>query len=36
MKSDATQEEIERAAKAAFAHDFITNLPQGYDTEVCR
>lgn len=28
----ATAAEIEAAAKAAFAHDFITALPQGYDT----
>lgn len=27
-----TQDEIERAAKAAHIHDFITELPQGYDT----
>ncbi len=29
---DATRSEIEAAAKAAFAHDFIKALPQGYDT----
>jgi ATP-binding cassette subfamily B protein len=29
---DATQEEIEEAAKAVGAHDFIRKLPQGYDT----
>jgi subfamily B ATP-binding cassette protein MsbA len=29
---DATKEEIIDAAKAANAHDFITNLPQGYET----
>jgi ATP-binding cassette subfamily B protein len=28
----ATRSEIEAAAKAAFAHDFIKALPQGYDT----
>jgi ABC-type multidrug transport system fused ATPase/permease subunit len=30
----ATQEEIEAAAKRAQAHDFITRLPDGYDTVV--
>jgi ATP-binding cassette, subfamily B, bacterial MsbA len=29
---DATREEVERAAKDAFAHDFIMSLPQGYET----
>lgn len=29
---DATREQIERAAKIAAAHDFILNLPLGYDT----
>jgi len=29
---DATREEIERAAKIAAAHEFIVNLPKGYDT----
>ena len=29
---DATKEEIEEAAKAANAHEFIMSLPQGYDT----
>jgi len=29
---DATDEEIERAAKLANAHNFIRHLPQGYDT----
>ena len=33
-KSDATQEEIVRAAQAAAAHDFILSFPQGYDTPV--
>ena len=28
----ARQEELVVAAKAAYAHDFITELPQGYDT----
>ena len=31
-KLDATDEECIRAAKLANAHDFITRLPQGYDT----
>ncbi len=31
---DATDEEIVEAAKAAEAHEFITNLPDGYDTMV--
>jgi subfamily B ATP-binding cassette protein MsbA len=33
-KLDATQEEIEQAARAANAHDFISRMPQGYDTLV--
>nr|CAB3446860.1 unnamed protein product [Digitaria exilis] len=33
-KEDATAEEIIGAAKAANAHDFISKLPQGYDTQV--
>ncbi|WP_439661546.1 ABC transporter ATP-binding protein [Lentzea sp. HUAS TT2] len=31
---DASREEVERAAKAAEAHDFIEALPLGYDTVV--
>ncbi|CAI0463299.1 unnamed protein product [Linum tenue] len=31
---DATQEEIEHAAKEAYAHDFISSLPNGYKTIV--
>ncbi|MFH5797432.1 ABC transporter ATP-binding protein [Haladaptatus sp. CMAA 1911] len=31
---DASDEEIEEAAKAAEAHEFIVNLPDGYDTMV--
>lgn len=31
---NATDEEIEMAAKAVNAHDFIVKLPHGYDTEV--
>lgn len=30
----ATRQEVEEAAKAAFAHEFIQNLPGGYDTRV--
>ena len=33
-KLDATDEEIERAAKAVHAHEFIMELPDGYDTVV--
>ena len=33
-KPDATQKEIERAAKLANAHEFITELPNGYETLV--
>lgn len=33
-KSDATDEEVIAAAKAANAHDFIEGLPLGYDTKV--
>ncbi|WP_409304405.1 ABC transporter ATP-binding protein [Peribacillus sp. SCS-155] len=33
-KPGAAEEEVIRAAKAANAHEFITNLPQGYDTKV--
>lgn len=31
---DATDEEIEKAAKAVDIHDYIMSLPKGYDTEV--
>jgi ATP-binding cassette, subfamily B, bacterial len=31
---DATREEIEQAARAAHAHEFIARLPKGYDTEI--
>jgi ABC-type multidrug transport system fused ATPase/permease subunit len=30
----ATDDEIERAARAASAHEFITALPSGYNTEI--
>ncbi len=31
-RPEATDAEVEAAARAAFAHDFIEALPQGYDT----
>lgn len=31
---DATDEEVKRAAQLAGAHDFITRLPQGYETVI--
>lgn len=31
---DADEEEMIEAAKAAYAHDFIVELPEGYDTEI--
>jgi ATP-binding cassette, subfamily B, bacterial len=33
-KPDATREEIVAAAKLAHAHDFISALPDGYDTDI--
>ena len=33
-KQNATREEVIEAAKAAYIHDFIKELPQGYDTMV--
>ncbi len=33
-KPDATDEEIVRAAKETGAHDFITRLPEGYQTRI--
>ena len=33
-KPDATEEDIIEAAKAAFAHDFIKDMPDGYDTVI--
>lgn len=34
LKPEATMDEVRDAAKAAFAHDFIEELPQSYDTQV--
>ncbi len=33
-RPDASDEEVYDAAKSAHAHDFISKLPQGYDTQV--
>src|SRR5919198_314229 len=33
-RPDATAEEVERAARAAHAHEFICELPRGYETVV--
>ncbi|MCP5100252.1 MAG: ABC transporter ATP-binding protein [Chloroflexi bacterium] len=33
-RTDATDDEVFAAAKAAAAHDFITTFPEGYDTPV--
>ena len=33
-RPDASQAEVEAAAKAAYAHDFIMKLPQGYQTRL--
>lgn len=33
-RPDATDEQVERAAKLAQAHDFIVDLPEGYETVV--
>ena len=33
-RPDATREEIEAAARAAQAHDFIAAMPEGYDTNL--
>ena len=33
-KPEASDEEMIAAAKAAYAHDFIQELPEGYDTEI--
>ena len=34
VRPEATESEVEAAARAAFAHDFILEQPQGYDTQV--
>jgi subfamily B ATP-binding cassette protein MsbA len=33
-KTDASDEEVERAARAAYAHDFIADMPEGYRTNI--
>jgi ATP-binding cassette subfamily B protein len=33
-RPDATHEEVERAARAAQAHEFVSALPRGYDSRV--
>ena len=33
-KPEATQEEVERVARTAGIHDFISSLPEGYDTKL--
>jgi ATP-binding cassette subfamily B protein/subfamily B ATP-binding cassette protein MsbA len=33
---DATDEEVEQAARAAHAHEFIARLPNGYQTEIAQ
>lgn len=33
-KTDASDEEVEAAARAAFAHDFIMEMPEGYLTKI--
>jgi ATP-binding cassette, subfamily B, bacterial MsbA len=33
-KSDATTDEVMKAAQAAFAHDFIMEMPNGYETSI--
>lgn len=33
-RPDATREMVERAARRAYAHEFISELPDGYDTDI--
>jgi ABC-type multidrug transport system fused ATPase/permease subunit len=33
-RADASDEDVERAAREADAHEFIVDLPQGYDTPI--
>ncbi len=33
-KAGATAEEVEKAAKRAYAHEFVSTLPRGYDTVI--
>ncbi len=33
-KPDASEDQVIAAAKAAYAHEFIEQLPQGYDTDI--
>ena len=33
-RPDATPDEVEAAARAAYAHDFISSLPEGYQTSI--
>jgi len=33
-RQDASRADVERAAREAYAHDFIAEFPQGYDTPV--
>jgi subfamily B ATP-binding cassette protein MsbA len=33
-KTDATSVEVEAAARAAYAHEFILEMPEGYDTNI--
>ncbi|GAI41127.1 unnamed protein product, partial [marine sediment metagenome] len=34
MVPDATKGQVEAAAKAAYAHEFITQMPKGYDSVI--